>query len=353
MNDRFVRDFHNPGLYALWMFNFFSSAAQRSDLAIDLGTANTRVITRGDGVVFDEPSLCCFSRDASDPRLMAAGHSVAQMLDRVPDDLQIRHPLARGVLQDLEAATALLDYALVSVSGKSRIGKPRVMIGIPVDATKAEANALCTAAKDAGYGKVELVREPFAAAIGAGLSIDDARASMIIECGAGTTEIAVFSLSGLCLSRSVRQGGLALDVALTEFLHKTHQFRIGRQTAEGLKRDLGALFNGPKLDAGPIAIKGHDMRKGRPGTLSLPASDFRPVFEKHAAPLVEAARAVLNEVSPDLAADLVANRIVMTGGSASIGLFSEALALASGVDVTVAEDETRCVSKGLERLLDA
>ncbi len=335
------------------MFHFFSASRQyRPDLAIDLGTANTRLIMRGHGVVFDEPTLCCFSGDTNRPRLMGAGRKVADMVDRVPRDLRIRRPLARGVLQDLEAASAMLSYALKAVSGRKGRRKPAAMIGIPADATKAEANALYIAARDAGLGKIELVREPFAAALGADLLLDSARASMIIECGAGTTEIAVYSLNGLCLSRSVRQGGLALDAALAEFLHSKYHFLIGSQTAERLKLELTLIYENGCAEGEMIAVKGQDAYKGRPGELSLPVSDFRPVFEKHVAPLVEAARLVLSEISPDLAADLIADRIVMTGGGACVGLFAQRLAQETGVTVSIAKEESRCVSKGLERLIE-
>lgn len=335
------------------MIHFLSSFRQtRFDLAIDLGTANTRVIKRGEGVVFDEPTLCCFSSETSRPRFMSAGREVSEMVDRIPGNLRIRHPLARGVVQDLEAATALLNYARTSVSGRHGMRRPRAMIGIPADATKAEASALCSAAEDAGFGKIELVREPFAAAMGAELFVDNARASMIIECGAGTTEIAVYSLNGLCLSRSVRQGGLALDAALAAFLHSSHHFLIGSKTAERLKRELVMRFNHDAAGSKEISVKGRDIHKGRPGSLTLPDSDFLPIFTKHVAPLVEAARAVLSEIPPELAADLIADRIVMTGGSACVGLFAKSLARESGVTVAVAQEESRCVSNGLARLLE-
>ncbi len=335
------------------MFHFSRvSRRTRPDLAIDLGTANTRVIRRAEGVVFEEPTLCCYMDDGGTPRFQSAGSKVAGMVDRVPAGLQIRHPLARGVLQDIDAASAMLDYALTSVSGKKGLRRPSALIGIPADATKAEAGALHSAARDAGLGKVELVREPFLAALGADLSLGDARASMVIECGAGTTEIAVYSLNGLCLSRSVRQGGLALDAALAEFLHTRHHFLVGSQTAERLKRDLARSFASGPSQTATISIRGRDMHRARPGTLCLAASDFLPVFEKHVLPLVEAARAVLHDISPDLAADLFASDIVMTGGSACTGLFARKLAQESGVGVRLAKEESRCVSRGLAQLLD-
>lgn len=334
------------------MFHFLSpSRRAQPDLAIDLGTANTRVIMRGEGVIFDEPSLCCFSSAGGRRGYSAAGREVAKMVDRMPAGLVVRRPLARGVLQDLEAASTLLSHALTSVGGKRGLRKPRAMIGIPADATKAEASALRTAARDAGFGQIELTPEPFAAALGSDMSLDTACSSMIIECGAGTTEIAVYSLNGLCLSRSVRQGGLALDAALTEFLHSKHHFLIGGQTAEHLKRELALKFNG-KMDIGEIIeVKGRDIHKGGPSVLTLAVSEFLPVFDKHVAPLVEAALAVLGEISPDLAADLISETIVMTGGSACVGLFAQKLSRESGVSVTVADEELLCVSKGLERLL--
>lgn len=197
------------------MMNFLSiGSRRRPDLAIDLGTANMRVMVRGEGVVFDEPSLCYYEKKSGQMKLIAAGLDVLAMVDRVPGTHLVRRPLARGVLQDMDAATALLAHGLTSVIGKKPSGRPPAMIGIPADATKAEANALLTAANDAGFGRIELVREPFAAAIGAELPVRESRASMVIECGAGTTEVAVFSINGQCRSRSVRLGGLDLDEAI-------------------------------------------------------------------------------------------------------------------------------------------
>lgn len=273
------------------------------------------------------------------------------MVDRIPAELVIRRPLARGVLQDLESATALLSYARTSLDGKKGRRKPRALIGIPADATKAEASALRTAAHDAGFGEIELTPEPFAAALGSDMALDTARSAMIIECGAGTTEIAVYSLNGLCLSRSVRQGGLALDAALTEFLHSKYHFLIGGQTAEHLKHELAPKLNGSTCPRDMIVVKGRDVHKGGPAALTLAVGEFLPVFEKHVAPLVEATLFVLGELSPELAADLVADSIVMSGGGACVKLFAQKLSSESGVAVTVAENEALCVSKGLEQLL--
>ena len=216
--DRLIRDIPISNAYLAGMINFYS-VKRAPDLAIDLGTANMRIIVRGEGLVFNEPSLCCYENASGRMKLVAAGSEVLAMVDRVSGSNVVRSPLARGVLQDMEATSALLAHGLSSVVGKRRKRRPTAMIGIPSDATKAEANALLSAADDAGLGRIELVREPFAAAIGAGMPVREARASMIVECGAGTTEVAVFSIDGQCHFRSVRMGGLSLDDAISEHLH--------------------------------------------------------------------------------------------------------------------------------------
>ena len=325
---------------------------QKPDLAIDLGTANMRMVVPGEGCVFDEPSLCYFQNLDGRSRFVEAGKAVLAMVDRVPQTFSVRRPLARGVLQDIEATSALLAHGLASIAGKTRRSRPRVLIGLPADATKAEANALLTAAEDAGLGRTELIREPFAAAIGAGLPVGEARASMIVECGAGTTEIAVFSIDGHCTSRSVRLGGQSLDEALTEYLHTKQHFLIGRLTAENLKRELSSRPRDTSQTDGTVKVKGRDLRTGLPGMLTLPASTFNPVFEKHFARFAEATRVVLGELSPDLAADLLSENIVATGGGICASFLADAIARECGVPVIVAEDASGCVARGLQRLME-
>ena len=346
-------DIPGPRSYLAAMISFPSfTRRQKPDLAIDLGTDNMRMVLRGEGCVFDEPSLCCFQDVAGQPHFVEAGRAVTAMVDRVPRNFSVRRPLARGVLQDIEAASALLAHGLTTIAGKSRRSRPRALIGIPADATKAESNALLTAADDAGLGKIELIREPFAAAIGAGLQVGKAGASMIVECGAGTTEIAVFSIDGHCTSRSVRFGGQSLDAALAEYLHVKHHFLIGKLTAEKLKRELEADSCDAASVNQTIDVKGRDLRTGLPGMLTLQKSTFDSVFERHFARFAEATRSVLGELSPDLAADLLSEGIVATGGGASLGYLSDTIARECGVAVTVAEDAPGCVARGLERLME-
>lgn len=323
-------------------------AKRKPDLAIDLGTANTRMIVRGEGVVFDEPSLCCYENRGSRIRLVAAGRHALAMVGRVPQNHEIRRPLARGVLQDIDAASAVLAHGRTVVLGKKSRFRPSAMIGIPADATKAEANALLIAADHAGFGRVELVREPFAAAVGADLPVREAQASMVIECGAGTTEIAVFSINGHCRSRSVRVGGFGLDEALAEHLHTHHHFLIGALSAEELKKRLSGGGHEERL----LEIKGRSVRSGLPGCITLPASEFQPVIERHFTRFAKAAQQVIGEISPDLAADLLCERVVATGGGIFQEFLSDAIAKGCGVPVAVAEDPSGCVARGLGQLLE-
>lgn len=331
-----------------WPWYFRS---QKPDVAIDLGTANTRVVVRGEGLVFDQPSICCYSGEPSRSRICAVGLEARELVGRERSGLFIKHPLFRGVLQDMGAATALLSHALASVRRQRRMGRLVTMIGIPADATKAEENALRVAAVEAGCGQIQLVSEPFAAAIGAGLPVEEASPSMILECGAGTTEIAIFSLGGRCRARSIRRGGQALDADIAEFLHSKHHFLIGKLTAEHLKLELTICFNELGGDERFVRIRGRDMREGMPRTISIPASVFRDLFERHFALIAETTRSVLAEISPDLAADILSGSVVATGGSASVSMLRQAIRRETDLAVLVATDEGRCVSRGLMQML--
>jgi rod shape-determining protein MreB len=334
------------------MFNLFAqSSRSRADIAIDLGTANTRVIARGAGMVFDQPSLCCFADDGSRSRVVAVGNEAKRMVDRTSGDLKIRQPLARGVLQDIAAARELLQFSVRSSIGRRHFGAPHALIGVPADATKAECAALHTAAADAGLRHVRLVREPLAAAFGAELPVKDATGSMIVECGAGTTEVAIFSLGGFCLTRSVRGGGLALDAALAAHIHFHHHFLIGEQTAESFKREIVELLALPGSDERTIQVKGRSIRGGRPGTLTMVVGEFRQVVAKHASQIVDVVRQVLHETPPQLSDDICSAGIIMTGGSA-LDVIAETISRDTGLAVSIAEERDHCVTRGLGALLD-
>lgn len=325
---------------------------KRPEIAIDFGTANVRVIRRDEGIVFDEPSLCCFSRQHGMTGVVAAGAEAHAMLDRTPTNLQIKRPLCRGVLQDIDAAKGLLRYALSRAEGRSRRRAPSVIIGVPADATQAERSAMLTAANDAGLGNVTLVAEPLAAAIGADLPVADPAGSMVIECGAGTTEIAVFSLGGLCETGSVRIGGATLDRAIADQLHLHHKFLIGDLTAEQLKFDYVAKRRDLTCDASDtITVRGRCLLARLPKAIDVEVSELDRVVKKHVEQIVRVVRDVLGRTPPELSEDIHDRGVVLTGGGALMPLMRTMIADASGLHVEIAEHPEQCVANGLHRML--
>jgi rod shape-determining protein MreB len=333
------------------MHHSFPWFGRLAELAIDLGTANTRVVDRNAGMLFDEPSLCCFDRSGVQPALVAAGARARPMVDRTPASLKVVRPLRRGVLQDIDAARELLRYAVRSSIGTGKFRTIGAIIGVPADATHAERSALIGAASDAGIGSVRLVLEPFAAAVGAGFEIDRPDGSMIVECGAGTTEVAVISLGEICLTRSVRTGGGALDQALADHLHMRHKFLIGELSAEALKRQLVELLARHDVADRRIEIKGRSLTLGVPTTLAVKADELRGVVERHVAQIVDTVSEVLADTPPELSHDIHDKGIVLTGGSAAINLIGDAISAATGLRTIVADRPELCVANGLRALM--
>lgn len=323
------------------------SRGGRADLAIDFGTANMRIFVPGEGVVFDEPSLCCFSGTGARPSLIAVGTKVRAMLDRTSGALRIARPLRRGVLEDMGAGRALLRHAIDATMPRRRLRSLRAVIGIPADATQAESKALMSTATDAGLRDVRLIAEPLAAAIGAGLAVTAPEGLMLLECGAGTTEVVILSLGAVCVRRSVRIGGLALDAAIADHLHSRHKFLVGAGTAERLKLEIADRSNDL---AGALEIKGRNLLSGGPGVLSVPVTELAGIVERHAMHLVDVIRDALIDTPPELSRDIHDNGIVLTGGGATVVLLGRAIARATGLQINVAEWPLHCVVQGLGTL---
>jgi rod shape-determining protein MreB len=327
----------------------FSQGHGKPDLAIDFGTANTRVVTADGGLAFDQPSLCCFAKGSGPGELVAAGGDALAMRDRTTGNLRIVRPLNRGVLSDIPAARDFLAYAVRTSVGQRRLRSFRALIGVPADATNAERSALLTAARDAGLGAVALMDEPLAAAWGAGLPVDEAQGSMIVECGAGTTEAVVLSLGGPCAAASQRGGGDALDSAITDYLHFQHKFLIGPSTAERIKREIVGMHEEQAVEGAEILIKGRNLVTRLPQVLAVPVAGLLPVAEKHAASITKMVVDLLGKLPPELSRDIHGSGIVLTGGSAAIRLIQSTLARTTGLPVKVATNAPHCVAAGLQR----
>lgn len=321
----------------------------RPQLALDVGTANIRVISAAEGVLLDEPAICCFDQSHSPSKLVAAGAEAQPMVDRTTKGLKIHRPLYRGVLQDLDAARALLGYARKRGLRGGRSSAKPTLIGIPADATEVERRALLTAAREAGFGPVRLVSEPMAAAIGAGLPISEAHGSMLVECGAGTTEVVVISLGGVAVRHTVRVGGDALDQMICDHVHLEHRLAIGAQTAHRVKIELSNLaYRDPDAT---ISLSGRHLETGLPKVLTLPAADFEPVTRKHARVIVEAVKACFAMTPPELSRDICEFGVTLTGGGANLPWLQSMISDVSGLDVIVADQADQCVARGLQGML--
>ncbi|TFI58012.1 rod shape-determining protein [Sphingomonas parva] len=333
------------------MFHIQRGVAPRADLAIDLGTANTLVVGRGAGIIFNEPTLCCFRAGGQAPELVAAGRQAQDLSGRVAKPLRIVRPLKNGVLSDMTAASALIRYAVRRHRSGWRLGRPRALIGVPADATQAERSALEAAARDAGLAEPRLVAEPFVSAVGAGLPVDAPRGTMIVDCGAGTTEVAVISLGGICVSRSVRGGSDGLDQAIVDHLHLKHRFDIGPATAERLKRELSSLLETGEADR-MVPVCGLDMAEGLPSTISVPAAELMRIWNRYIESIVSAVRDALSRTPPGLAEDIHEDGITLTGGAAMTGLLARRIAEETGLPTHVAETPLDSVAAGLARMID-
>ena len=315
------------------------------DLGIDLGTARTRVVSNEGRILFDQPSLCCFRAYNAAPAFIAAGNKARSYQAKIARPLKIVHPLEHGVLSDMAAARELLKFARLG-AGIRRAARVRPAIGIPADATQAERRALVAAATDAGFQDPLLVPEPLLAARGMGLATDRPEGHMIVDCGAGAIDVAVISLGGLCASETLRDGGLALDRAITDHLNLTHRFQIGPLSAEQLKLDISKAFASASGQA-EVAVRGMDLAAGLPRILRLPASEFRKLWFRFISRATAIVREALALTSPELARDVHDGGIHLTGGAAQTALLASSLAEQINVPVHIAAEPALCVARGL------
>ena len=324
-----------------------------SDMAIDLGTANTLVYVKNRGVVLNEPSVVAVLHNMGKSKVIAVGMEAKQMLGKTPGHIQAIRPMKDGVIADFVITEEMIKYFIRKVHIRRTFANPRVIICVPTGSTPVERRAIHDSALAAGARKVSLIEEPMAAAIGAGLPVNEPQGSMVVDIGGGTTEIAVISLGGIVYSRSVRIGGDTMDTALIQFMRKRYNLLIGETSAETIKKEVGIAIAPKTGDGKTIDIKGRDLASGVPKEIELTQTQVAEALHEPIQHIVDAVKAALEETPPELSADLVDMGIVLTGGGALLEKMDEAIRDATGLPVTIADEALNCVALGSGKALES
>ncbi len=319
------------------------------DLAIDLGTANTLIYVKGKGIVISEPSVVAiWKKDPS--KVLAVGKEAKEMLGKTPGDIVAIRPLKDGVIADFEVTEAMIRYFIRKVHHGKSIASPRVVIGVPSGITGVEKRAVKESAQSAGAREVYLIEEPMAAAIGVGLPITEPSGNMIVDIGGGTTEIAVISLAGIVVSRSVRVGGDKMDEAIINHLKKKYGMIIGERTAEKIKIELGSAY--PDEEKREMEVKGRDHFNGIPKSITVNDEEIRQALAEPVTSIVTAVKETLEMTPPELAADIVDKGIVLAGGGALLRNLDVLLREVTGLPVVIGENPMEAVALGAGKSLD-
>ncbi len=317
-----------------------------SDMAIDLGTANTLVYVKGRGIVLDEPSVVAIIEQDGKREVLAVGEEARVMLGRTPGNIKAIRPMREGVIADFEVAEEMIKHFVRKVHNRHSFASPQVVICVPSGATAVERRAIQESALSAGARRVYLIEEPMAAALGAGLPVNDPVGSMIVDIGGGTTEVAVMSLGGIVYSRSVRVGGDKMDEAISSYIRRNHSLLIGDSSAERIKKEVGTAavpINGHEVS---IQIKGRDLVSGIPKTIALRQRELAEALSEPVGQIVEAVKIALETTPPELVADIVDHGIVLTGGGSLLANLDVVLSNETNLPVTIAEDALSCVALG-------
>ena len=324
------------------------------DMAIDLGTANTVVYLRGSGIVLNEASVVALETINGVRRVKAVGDGAKLMMGKTPDHIETIRPLRDGVIADIDVAEQMIKYFIQKAhGGSSRLPRwPEIVICVPSRSTSVERRAIRDAGSNAGAAKVWLIEEPMAAAIGAGLPVTEPIGGMIVDIGGGTTEVAVLSLRGLAYSNSVRVGGDKMDDAISSSIRRNHSLLIGESSAERIKKEFGVARRPADGVGLSLEIRGRDLVNGIPKEITITQAQIADAIAEPVAQIVEAVRIALENTAPELAADIVDNGIVLTGGGALLRDMDKVLADETGLPVTVADDPLMCVALGAGRALE-
>ncbi|WP_243010465.1 rod shape-determining protein [Candidatus Riesia pediculicola] len=324
-----------------------------NDLSIDLGTANTLIYVKGQGIVLDEPSVVAIRQDRSGSykSVAAVGRSAKQMLGRTPGNIVTIRPMKDGVIADFYVTEKMLQYFIDQVHSNSFIRpSPRVLICVPFGATQVERRAIRESALSAGAREVFLIEEPISAAIGAGLPVSEATGSMVIDIGGGTTEVAVISLNGVVYSSSVRIGGDKLDEAIINYVRRNYGSLIGEATAERIKHSIGSAYQSEPSQE--IEVRGRNLAEGVPRSFLLTSHEILEAFQEPLSGIVSAVMLALEKAPPELASDISEKGMVLTGGGALLKNLDKLLAEETGIPVIIAEDPLTCVARGGGKALE-
>jgi rod shape-determining protein MreB len=322
------------------------------DMGIDLGTCNTLVSIRGEGVILNEPSVVAVKRGTN--RVLNNGNAVGwaakEMLGKTPGSISAIRPLKDGVISDFEITEAMLSYFIRKATGRSRLISPRVVIAVPSGITTVEKRAVLDSAERAGARRVYLVEEPMAAGIGAGMPISEPTASMVVDIGGGTTEVAIMSLADIATCESVRVAGDDFDEAIIQHMKKTYNLTIGEQTSERIKIEIGSAAKVEEDTT--LDVRGRDNMTGLPCKLEVTSEEIREALQSPVKQIVAAVKRTLERAEPELAADLVDNGIMLVGGGALLRGLDVVISQDTGLDVTIADDPLTCVARGTSTYLE-
>ncbi|HDS15023.1 MAG TPA: rod shape-determining protein [Proteobacteria bacterium] len=328
------------------LFGLFSS-----DLAIDLGTANTLVYVKGKGIVIDEPSVVAVQSNSNGTKkVLAVGTEAKLMLGRTPGNIVAIRPMKDGVIADFEVTEAMLRHFITKVHKRKKWVRPRTVICVPSGITQVERRAVKESAESAGAREVYLIEEPMAAGIGAGLPITEPAGNMVVDIGGGTTEVAVISLAGIVFSRSVRVGGDKIDEAISQYIRRKYNMLIGERMAEQVKIQLGSAA--PLDEPETMMIKGRDTVAGVPQTLEINSDEIREALTEPVNAILDAVRVALETTPPELAADIVDKGIMLTGGGALLRNLDSLMRHETGLPITVIDEPLTCVVRGSGMVLD-
>lgn len=325
-----------------------------SDLSIDLGTANTLVYVRGQGLVLDQPSVVAIAEDPQDGRkkIVAYGTQAKQMLGRTPGNLSTVRPLQDGVIADYKITAMMLTHFIKQAHGRRGLFRPspRILVCVPSGATQVEKRAIRDAAQSAGGRDVFLIPEPMAAAIGAGIPVDEAYGSMVIDIGGGTSEVAVISLNGIVYSASVRVGGDKFDSAIIDYVRRNFGIVIGLPTAERIKMEIGCAY--PSSDVRELEVRGTNQQEGAPRSFTINSNEVLEALQEPLGGIVRALKHALELTPPELAADVADRGIVLTGGGALLRDIDRLMMEETRLNVIIAEDPLTCVARGGGKVLE-